>query len=387
LTEYGANGFHTFFGYHDIIPFDATDELLLANRCRASVELKTAGTPLELGYYNTSLTNPKFESFATTTSWCWQQGCRLQWYPNASKSNSMVFFNTSANGRHTSCIFDIRSRQKVKSFDRAIYALSHDGSFGVSLNFSRLQRLRPGYGYGDIIDTTIKDLSPDTDGLWIVDLNTGEDELILPLSEIAIYHAESSMNGATHYFNHILWSPNGKNFFFLHLWVTPEGKRHSRACIWNIKNKSFSLLGTDSIVSHHCWIDSKTLILFTKELDLGMRYHTYDIEKGCTGSVGVNLLCEDGHPSMSSINSALMVTDTYPNKIGEQSLIIFNVKNEALTTVARLYSPVFFRGEKRCDLHPRWNTSSNKVCVDSAHAGERKVCVFDVKNIVANVIK
>ena len=65
-----------------------------------------------------------------------------------------------------------------------IYSISNDCLYAVSLDFRRLQRLRPGYGYEDLPDTSIDQKAPENQGLWLMDLKTGQSELIISLADI-----------------------------------------------------------------------------------------------------------------------------------------------------------------------------------------------------------
>lgn len=375
ITEYGAEGFDTFFGYHDVTPFSINDQLLLSARCPKRENSQAAGTPLELGVYDLTCAKPYFEHITVTRAWCWQQGCRLQWFGGSSEQ--YVLFNDTERGRHVSRVFDILASKPVTVFPRALYAINDGGTLGVSLNFVRLQHLRPGYGYDDISDSSLGEYAPLDDGLWLVDLNRGTDELILSLAEVAAFQPEPSMVGATHYFNHVLWSPDGSHFFFLHLWRSANGKRKSRAFIWDVVAASMTLLISPyDTVSHFCWIDNRHMIIYTSDPNFGRHYHLYDVYKGHTSVLGARVLREDGHPSISPVNSMLMVTDTYPNPLGEQSLFIFDIASERLGKIASLYSPSRLRNEIRCDLHPRWSRNGNIICIDSAHRGERKMCLI-----------
>jgi hypothetical protein len=382
FAEYGTEGFDTFFGYHDVTPFGPADRLLLAAQRKAGVPGRAAGTPLALGYYDLAEKKTKFTAFATSTAWCWQQGCRLQWYSGDS-GGPQVFYNRTEGGRHQSCIFDMNSGRTAAAYDHPLYALSADGQYGVSLNFARLQRLRPGYGYDDIDDPTRAESAPPGDGLRLVNLRNANSELLVTLAQIAAYEPEPSMRGAVHYFNHILWSPDSRRFFFLHLWHTPEGKRRSRAFIWDIVAQSYTSLGPSSHNSHHCWLDNERMIVYSSEAKTGMHYHLYSVSDGCIAVVGKGTLREDGHPSMSPARPTLMVTDTYPDALGEQALMLFDMHSVKLQIVARLFSPNRFRGERRCDLHPRWDLAGGRICVDSAHRGERRLCVIGVAGLVA----
>lgn len=75
----------TFFGYHDQTPFSLDNSKVLAvsvgfkdylpeNECKDT----------QIGYFNKSETGSfknNFVHVANTNTWCWQQGCILQWHP------------------------------------------------------------------------------------------------------------------------------------------------------------------------------------------------------------------------------------------------------------------------------------------------------------------
>ena len=376
VVEYGQPGFDTFFGYHDVTPFRADGRLLLATRRRAGIDT-AAGTQLDAGIFDLSSPAPVFEPFTSTTAWCWQQGCRLQWYPSADKA--CVFFNVSHRGRHEGRVFDVARREVTQAIDRAIYSVSASGDMGVSLNFARLQRLRPGYGYDDVADATRHDAAPIDDGLWLVNLRTGNNELALSLAEVAAFDPHPSMADAVHYFNHILWSPGSKRFFFIHLWHGRDAKRRGRAFIWDVESSAYWPLGPREHVSHHCWLDDERLVVFSTEPQSGMCYHLYHYRDGCRDVVGRGILNEDGHPSPCPANPSILVTDTYPNATGEQSLLTYDMADGTVQRIGHFFSPLRFRGEKRCDLHPRWDATGERIAVDSAHGGERRLCVVHMR--------
>jgi len=385
ITEYWQENYDTFFGYHDVSPFGAHDQLLLAGRCPTGSVRRSSRAPMEVGLFDLSQPRPRFESLGTSTAWCWQQGCRLQWYPDTG-SRPQILFNITADSYHQSCIFDLETNREVNRLRRPLYAISSTGSHGVSLDFVRLQRLRPGYGYDDITEMCSNDAAPAIDGLWLVDLHTGNDRLLLSLKEIAALDPDPSMEGAMHYFNHVLWSPAGDRFFFMHLWQRSDGRRFNRAFTWSLATSQVSKIGPRRHVSHHCWLDNEHMVLYSNEPATGMNYHLYNVSSRCLGVVGDGVLVKDGHPSISPVKSRLMLTDTYPNRFGEQILLIFDLSSERLVEVASLYSPSNFRGEMRCDLHPRWSRSGKLLCVDSAHAGSRRLCVVNVAHLLDSII-
>lgn len=39
--------------------------------------------------------------------------------------------------------------------------------------------------------------------------------------------------------------------------------------------------------------------------------------------------------------------------------------NEDVKVIVKIFSPFKYDNDTRCDLHPRWNYASNKICFDS----------------------
>ncbi|WP_413683548.1 hypothetical protein [Prochlorococcus sp. MIT 1011] len=371
--EYNSSGYETFFGYHDITPFSLDNSLVLACRTKGKLISNVSNSNLEIGYYDLSDINKKFNYLASTFSWCWQQSCRLQWVP---KEDSRIIYNTSNYENHICRIIDINSKKVINEYNSPIYSINNNATHYISINFSRLQRFRPGYGYSDIKDKTINYKAPDNDGLYIVDFTTGEKELLISLKEISENNPLSTMREASHYFNHILWSPDSKKFFFLHLWVWPNGKRFSRAYIYNIVTQKYSILLENGIISHHCWVDPNKIIIYCGFNDNKLSYYLFDLEKNNFSTIGHKILTEDGHPSLSNPRTDLLLTDTYPNKLSEQSLLIYNIYNNNLYKLASYYHPLSYRNDFRCDLHPRWSNNSKLISIDSAHKGQRSICII-----------
>jgi len=378
--ELGSAGYHTFFGYYEVTPYDHQDERLLAVRCKAGKNWAKAGTPLELGYFDLTSKAGAFNPLGSSRAWCWQMGCRLQWLNRLSEN--MVFFNETQSGKHVSVMKDVVTGEVYNILPRAGYSVSEERKVSISLNFSRLQRLRPGYGYDDIKDMTLNVAAPEDDGLWAIDLESGDEQLLLSLKEVALVNPHPTMEGATHYFNHVLWNPDSSRFFFIHLWVDISGKRYGRGLVWDMETESTIDLGLVKHTSHYWWINPNELVVFSTHEDTGMHYHFYDVISGTHSVLGAGVLTEDGHPSFRPGSERWMLTDTYPNKLRDQTLMVFDKKANSIRTIASIFSPPKFTGEFRCDLHPRWNHAGTEVCIDAPHKGERRLGLFKLSNFI-----
>ena len=155
-----------FFGYHDKTPVNSDGAKLLANRVQDSdSEPQDFNEIMEVGYfkkYEGGRFNNNFYKVGETITWSLQQGCMLQWNPL--KPDKEIIFNKSINNKYGSIIYDVDAKQVVKEYEFPLYSLDPAGHYGASLNFSRLGRLRPGYGYNNYPDITENSNCPENDG-------------------------------------------------------------------------------------------------------------------------------------------------------------------------------------------------------------------------------
>ncbi|ABV51075.1 Hypothetical protein P9215_14621 [Prochlorococcus marinus str. MIT 9215] len=371
--EYFIPGENIFFGYHDLDPFSVNNEIIIA--CKTKQRIKSIiNSDLELGYFNLNEENGKFHYVDSTSSWCWQQGCRLQWF---NQSQNSIIFNTKVNNKIVSKVVDIFSKDLLKVFDRPIYSQSPNKKFFVSLDFYRLEKLRPGYGYQNSKYEIENQFAPKDDGLWLIDTKNGFSKLIINYSEIYNHKKNITMDNAYHYFNHVIWSPDSKKFFFLHLWLGKSGQRYARAFIWNNELKEYKLLIDNCLISHHAWLNNEKLLVYTDYKSEKMSYKIINLNSLSLKNIKEPLLKGDGHPFCSQMQNNIFITDTYPDKFLEQSLLFHDINKKETKIIGKFYSPPKFRYDYRCDLHPRLSSDGNFIAIDSGHKGQRALIVLE----------
>jgi hypothetical protein len=368
----------TFFGYHDKTPFSADGSKILAMSIEADdCKPESECTRMKLGYFKKNETGSfenQFISFAETTTWCFQQGCMLQWHPL--NANDLVIFNRIVNGNYGSILFDIQKEEIVREYNYPVYSLDPTGKYAASLNFSRLGRLRPGYGYRLILDQTEGIPAPENDGLFLVNLQTGVSKLLISLFKLA---SENGNPKDEHYVNHASFSPDGKNLVFFHIWITKDKKRKIRFCCYNLESNTYSVLDEIKTVSHFCWMNNSEILASTKVLKESMKLSIYNIHNGKSKEI-FELANGDTHPMQSPINRNQFILDCYPDKLRNQHLFLFNIKKLKIKKLESYFSPFKFTGQVRCDLHPRWDRKGNFVVMDSAIEKVRKLLLVDMSN-------
>lgn len=381
LCKMSAEDLPTWFGYYDKTPFSHDNSRILAAAmtCTRDWSKQTARFPLKVGCFDWADVaggNPVFHQFAATETWSWQQGCMLQWFPG--DPNRLVLYNKLVDGQYGSVIQDVFNHSILTSYRMPIYAVDPAGRWGVSLDFSRLERLRPGYGYVNHPDKTAESLCPEDDGLWLMDLRSGHQRMLVTVRQLARHVPQPSMETAAHYINVPLFSLDGSRIVFLHLWLS-DGSRRNRLMCYDLADASLRVLDDAATISHFNWMSNDELLCFRSPFQGSAAYYIYKLPRGrdpeCVPCETMEVLM-DGHPSMSP-KGDWVVTDSYPDRMGEQSLCVCSLQERTVTEVGRFYSAYRYRGAVRCDLHPRWDNQGKRICFDSTHQGRRAMYVFD----------
>src|SRR5690606_4438103 len=107
----------------------------------------------------------------------------------------------------------------------AVYDLGADQDTTAAVNFSRLARLRPGYGYAGPKDEFADLPQPERDGLYIGSMREGRQELAVSIDQVARYEAPRFFKERVHWFNHATFSPGGGKLVFLHRCRLPVATR------------------------------------------------------------------------------------------------------------------------------------------------------------------
>ena len=370
---------HHFFGYYDKCPWDMTGRYLLTTEIGFYDRDPQPGEALTVGMVDLRA-GLKYVPLDQTLAWCWQQGTMLQWLGSA--PDREIVYNSVADGHYVAVIRDVHNG-KTRRLPRPVYALSRDGRQAVSLDFDRLARVRPGYGYVALPERH-KDLAAPADaGIYWMDVTTGDHKLIIAIAWAAGNRPDERFNKAEHWFNHLQFNPSGTRFIFLHRWRLLGGKGHlTRLYTADPDGSNIRLLSDVGMVSHFDWRDDRTILAWTKTPPKGPHFYLIDDQTGQHTVVGDGALTQDGHCSYSP-DRRWILTDTYADKDHQQTLILYQPADNRRIDIGRFYQPPVLHGKPyRCDLHPRWNRDGTQVCIDSTHEDTRQLYIADVSDIV-----
>ena len=361
---------HIFFGYYDLCPFHQSDDRHLALSVQSSFG-KRSSAVAEIGYFHAEEPE-RFLSHGLTSLWNWQMGCRLQWYPNA--GNDAVFYNALVMGVPGGLVYDLGRGEVLQELPLPIYEFSPDGRHGLSLDFFDLHKNRPGYGYRGGAWTS----TPET-AIWGIDVDTGMYEELVSYKDIWNGDQEDGSGSSSNYVNHLSYSPDGSHFLFLHIQQSAD-LRNIRLFVANSDGSNLRVVVESRLVSHYAWLGADHILCFSWLRGSGPGYYVYSLDDDSVCDFTCGSLTEDGHPGFFPDQQAL-ITDTYPDRLGERHLLKYDKRCGQITELASYYSPFHMRGELRCDLHPRLDRSGTRVSVDTGHAGLREIRILDLTNV------
>lgn len=356
------------FGYYDKSPWDASNGYILALRVKDASKSVAPKEPAEIVLIDTK-NNNSVKVVAKTHTWNVQQGCMLGWL--GPKFDTEIFYNDFRDGRYCGVIKNIGNGSE-KVFKAPFYSVSNDGKVALSLDFSRLHRLRPGYGYSNLDDKTKGEKLPSGPCVWRVNLEMGKVEPILTYKRLHDFEHREDMEGAEHKVNHLMLSPDGKRFMLIHRWLN-GGKKISRLLTCDIDGSNLYNLSDGNMVSHCYWKNNKEILAYCRKNGVDGYYLMKD--KTPKYEQKWDFLTADGHPSYSP-DGEMVVTDTYPNRKRISTIRILS--DTVSTVIAKVYSPFKYDNDVRCDLHPRWSRDGKKICFDGCFEGKRGMYVVKV---------
>lgn len=378
--------FH-WFGYYDKLQFDPTNRYVLSNQVDFEHRTPTSEDTIRVGMVDTEA-GDKWMELGESRSWGWQQGCMLQWLPN---SKSKVIWNDRQNDKFVSHVLDVKTQDR-KTLSSPIYTLASSGEFGLSADFARIQIMRPGYGYVGLPDKNHHDVAPKDSGIFKVDLKTGASKLILSLADVAkIPYQGQQLRNVKHYFNHLLVSPDSKRFIALHRWRKYDAKNDktiggfiTRMITANVDGSDVYVLDPSGHTSHFIWRDPEHVCMWTRPQGKKAAFYLYKDKTRKVEIVGEGVMPRNGHNTYLPLkNHAWILNDTYPDKNRNQNPFLYHVPTNKRFSLGEFHLPPEYKGEWRCDTHPRSSCDGRTICIDSPHLGNgRQLHLIDVEKIL-----
>ncbi len=375
------DGGHYFFGYYDLQPFDTTGRYHLVHRAPFEGKIPGPEDVCELGAID--LQTGKFIKYAETKAWNFQQGSLLRWY----RDDDHILFNVREDGAYRCCILNIKTGEK-KILPRAIADVTKDGKWGVCINFSRVWNFRAGYGYAGIVDPYFDDKAPAADGVFLMDMETGENKQILDFVKLRDFAPKAPYSNGKLLVNHINFNPSGTRFCML-VRNFREGEELWRSnLLTSDLEGNLHLMALYSFQSHYNWKNDEELLIYGGLRDEA-RYDGLYLFKDLTNKVS---LLPDPNPErdfhcLYSPNRRYIIGDDYPDDDHFRAIHLIDTEKATDTILGRYFSGATAAknadhcDDARCDLHGRFDHTGRYFSFDSVHTGIRTVCMLDLSQL------
>jgi hypothetical protein len=339
--------------------------------------------------------NNRWIPVGESRAWGWQQGCQLQFLP---RSTNEIVWNDKEGDRFVCHVYNIETQEK-RTIPWPVYALAPDGKWAVTTDYRRVNDTRPGYGYAGIPDPYSGESAPGSSGIWKIDMQTGEARLIISIAQVAAMENpyDTETKDAKHWFNHLLVNPDGTRFIFLHRWRYPDAERSAKYTDvggWGTRMLTAAADGSDiriidpyNYTSHFIWRDANHILAWTHLPECGDGFYLFeDAAAGSIEQIGKGVMLHNGHCTyLPGHNNEWILNDTYPDpKTRLQSVYLYHVPTGKRIPLADFYSPAEYKGEWRCDTHPRSSQDGNFVIVDSPNWDGRQLYILDIRKIISD---
>ncbi len=359
------DGAHYFFGYYDMRATDARGRHL-CHRVDFEDRLPTEADVCELGY----LENGVFYKFGETTAWNFQQGAMLQYHPTLEDT---VLYNVCLDGRFLSVMHNYQTGEK-KYTERALACLSPDGKMGLAINFGRIYDFRPGYGYAGFGDLGSGEHAPETDGVFLVDMESGTSKLICSYKDMA--HASGFDTEISKILvNHITFNTASDRFVMLvRNFGTNEVPWLTSMMIGDLEGNVHTVL-EKTYVSHYFWVDADHILAHCTVNDKKSLYSLCVTDSSATeydmpyfyGNYNPDIHCN------VSPDKKYIIGDGYPID-GYRCLMAYSLSSGECCELFRAatYTPNG-NWDIRCDLHARFICNGSYISFDTVHNGIRQI--------------
>ena len=424
---------HHLFGFHDLLITNGTGDKCLSLEVDIMNRPPLPGELFGVGYVK----DGQYVKVGETTALNYPQGARQQWVSDTE-------FFTVNNRVWGTDLYDASTNQLVERFEATTHMLSKDGRYAYGLDYARLFRLG-GYGYSGIADKGAAVALPADSGISKMDMQTKKVEVLVSVSQVAEYGSGSILGVSHHYLTHLCLNPSCTRVAFLHRYFMADGGLMTRLMTIGTDGTGLRCLA-QGFLSHYDWKDDKTIYIFGRAnssldalrnnpllsnplmvgpMKIAKKVAKFILHRGNGGgkaNVGKyfmmitdteqpiitpfaqEVITEDGHPMTNPINNDWCINDTYPNKDGIRTLMLYNfVTNQRIDlgtfkrlmdrpdmTLAEKYFTgvdskilssisqeelAFTRSGLHCDLHPRWSRNGQQAVFDSIHEGTRQIYV------------
>jgi len=300
-----------------------------------------------------------------TNAWNPQQGTMFYWHPLMAETQ--FFFNDRdvKTGKVFTVLYDIEKRQRVREYryeDTPIGngGVAASGKAFLALNYGRLARLRLVTGYPGALDWSELEPAPDNDGIFIVDIESGEKKLLVSYRQLDQQLAQrlGRIEHTGLFINHTLWNrQEDRVYFFVRAgWSGKRGERINTPCSIHADGTHLTLHDTH-IGGHPEWAEGPLLIGRQAKNQI-----LYDVDQQrVVGQLGSPDIFPNPEGDVSLSPSGQWFVNGY--KKGSKNYYVVYRRSDGVFVRSEGLDKGSYSGDIRIDPAPRWNRTNDAILV------------------------
>jgi len=380
---------HHFFGYIgqcQTIPWNASGRYVLGLEIDRIVRLPTPGEFATVILVDTHHDN-KIIRLDKCHAWNPQQGTMFYWNPL--KPETQFFFNDRdvKTGKVFTVLYDIEEKKRVHEYkfhDTPIGngGVAADGSAFLAINYGRLARLRPVTGYPEALDWSQDEIAPENDGIFIVDIRTGEKRLLVSYRQLEkeLKKREPGLDHKGLFINHTLWNRDSDRvYFFVRAgWnekgVKNKGDKVNTPCSIHADGTGLTL--HEQFIGGHPEWDENNILIGRQ----GDKQIYYDVEKKkIVGQLGTPKMFPQPEGDISLSPSGEWFVNGYGDRKTNKNYYAVYHRTDGAFVRSEGIDRGTYSGDIRIDPAPRWNRSNDAILIPGiAENGTRQMFVLHV---------
>jgi hypothetical protein len=386
-VTYGTK--HHFFGYIgqcQTIPWNESGRYILGLEIDRIDRMPKPGEAATIILIDTE-DNNKIIRLDKTHAWNPQQGTMFYWNPLAAETQ--FFFNDRdvKTGKVFTVIYDIEKKKRVREFrydDTPIGngGVAADGSAWLGINYGRLARLRLVTGYPEALDWSKDEIAPKNDGIFIIDIKTGEKRLLVSYHQLdeKLRELKPEVEHSGLFINHTLWNRDADRVYFYMRagWSGEPGGRVNVPCSINADGTGLTLHET-FIGGHPEWAEGNLVIGTADYKDDGKaRQVLYNVDtKKITGHLGNPDIFPKPGADISLSPDGNWFANGY-GKSNENYYVVYRRSDKAFARSEGI-DKGSYSGDIRIDPAPRWNRTNDAILVPGiTENGTRQIFMIKV---------
>ena len=379
---------HHFFGYIGqslTVPWSSDGRYIVALRTAYHDHMPEPGDAADVVLIDTQQ-GKRVVRVDRSRAWNFQQGTMFYWNPDS--PGTQFFFNDRdpKTQRVFTVLYDIKEHRRIREcrFDDVPVAnggVCPKGGFFLAINYGRMARLRPVTGYPGVADPTARVAAPDNDGIFRVDVATGQRRLLVSFRQLRdlLRDKHERIDEVGFYINHSLCSRNGELvYFYARARYGDKTMAVNAPC--SVRTDGTGLTAHEYIGGHPEWAEGSRVIG-----QKGNRQVLYDVEKKeVVGQIATpEIIPKPGGDIALSPDGKWFVNGYGAG--GKNYYVIVRLSDGAYVRSQDFSRGPYVRGELRIDPAPRWNRTSDAVLVPCwTKDGTRQMFILRIRQNAAD---